>query len=125
MAVTLVLVMYGTLWPTSTLADWLSSVITCGRLRMSMRPCVFKARISRLKVSLWAEKTKPPMPLVGDTRPTPRLVRPWQPTMLGDTTGLLPRARLGLLKLKPGWPAGLIVLLTVTPGGTRPPVALA
>ena len=102
MAVTLVLVMYGTLWPTSTLADWLSSVMTCGRLRMSMRPCVFKARTSRLKVSLWAEKTKPPMPLVGDTRPTPRLVRPCVPTIAGGHDHVVAQRQGRLVEVEAG-----------------------
>ena len=49
-------------------AVWLSSVMTCGRLRMSTRPCVFRARTSKLKELLAAEKTKPAEPVgIGPT----------------------------------------------------------
>ena len=41
-----------------------------GRVRLSTRPCVFRARISTLTVSDPAEKTNPPMPLAF-ARPTP------------------------------------------------------
>src|SRR5882672_4475264 len=88
--------------------------MTWGRLRMSTRPCVAKARIKRLNVSLAAEKTRPPTLPDGETRPTPRLPSPWKPTMPGPWIGLLPRGEV-VLKLNPGLAAGLRVLLTITP----------
>src|SRR4051812_24730528 len=89
---------------------------------MSMRPCVFSARISRLNELDAAEKTNPPMLVFDETRPTPRLLSPWKPTTPGSKAWLLPTPapRLlapvalpvapmplggteGLLKLKPVW----------------------
>ena len=43
--------------------------------------------------------------------------------MPGLATGLLPSGTALVLKLKPGTAAGLMLLLTVTPGGTWPGLA--
>src|SRR2546423_1252994 len=105
-------VTYGTYEPTRSEAVCLSVAVIMGRFKISNRPCVFSARISRLKLSLEAENTKPPTLAVGDTRPTPRLLIPWKPTRPGPTTGLLPSAAV-LLKAKPGCADGLIELVIV------------
>src|SRR4051794_12552364 len=83
-------VTYGKFWPTRIRAAWLSAVVTVGALSTSTRCWVRRARISRLKASLDAVNTKPPTPEVGDTRPTPRLPRPWKPTTPGDARLELP-----------------------------------
>jgi hypothetical protein len=75
------LVTIGISWPMFTRAVWLSNVITCGRLSTSIRPWTFRARTRMLNVSLAAENTSPPTPFVGEVRPTPRLPRPWNPTV--------------------------------------------
>src|ERR1700681_659540 len=104
-AVTLLVVEIGTVTPEKTRADWLSSVMSCGRLSTSRRPCVLRARTSRLNVLLDAENTKPLTPgVIEEVRPTPRLLNPWKPTWPGLTAGLFPSGRLGLLKLNPGRP---------------------
>src|SRR5262245_55385985 len=87
--------------------------MTEGRLSTSSRPWVFKARTRRLKESLAAEKTKPPTPLVGDTRPRPKFPKPCNPTTPGLTTGLLPCCPV--LKGKPGFAVGLSTPLTDEP----------
>ena len=61
---------YGYRPPTLTDPIWLSSTVIVGRVRLSIRPCVFRARISTLNVSDPAEKTNPPTPLAL-ARPTP------------------------------------------------------
>src|SRR5262249_56923275 len=86
-------------------------------LRRARRPCASTARTRRSKQSRTAENTKPPIPLVGDTRPRPRLPNPWKPTMPGPATGLFPTCPV--LKGKPGTADGLRVRVAVTPGPTR------
>ena len=85
---------------------------------ISIRPCVFRARIRRLKASLAAEKTNPPTLLLGEILAVPKLPSPWKPTIPGPTTGLVGRGPV-LLKLNPGKADGLMLFVTVTPPGTR------
>src|SRR5437763_13670519 len=89
--------------------------MTCGRLRTLSRPWVLSARISKLNESLDAEKTSPPMPDVGDDRPTPRLPSPWNPTVGGLTGELFGRPAVEL-KLNPGIAKFGVVVFTATPG---------
>src|SRR6478736_665181 len=69
-----------------------------------------------LSESLDAENTNPPTPEVGDTRPTPRLLSPWKPTVGGFTGELLGTGEFVTLKLKPGTAKFGAVVLTVVPG---------
>ena len=111
--VTVVLVLpvtYGKLWPTRMRAAWLSAVEIWGQLRISSRSWVRRARMSRLKASLAAVNTKPPMPEVGDTRPTPRLPSPCKPTTSGDARFELPS--VAELNGKPGVPTAVVLMLT-------------
>ncbi len=77
----------GTRWPTWMKAGWLSSVMTCGRLRTSSRRDSCSARTSTLTLSLLAESTSPPKPSSLLTRPTAKFDRPCAADLVGTLQG--------------------------------------